>query len=377
MLASLVGFSAFAETSTVSAPLKTPKQFSDRTYKGDVAFLIHGKRFDDAVVNSRYARLFISLTLEANYRDWFQARFAATQILTSGQASNLYGVTEAGTSDGLLFQEASLNLIPVKGVEASTGIIAVDLNPLYSQMMGQSNAGGALKADLKGDLGTLGMYASQSIPGTGTSNRVTDEDTLPLLTVGTLSLEFPADTVGFNFKTAATQFVFTDLSSQAAADAQKKGSTIVGNGSGGYLFAYEFRGTEYAAAIEQNVFRADKITIKGSTVRNELAPDGQNMGWQGNLKYLKSFNKWTLTPSYTRFHMESDALPSAYSLLNLGFSNRDGASYAVTIDFPKEKFSIFGGYVNSNVLNQNSTAGMFQADRDIYTLGAEAKYDIF
>jgi hypothetical protein len=372
---------------SVAAPIKEVQQdlvFTmvpknpDRTYKGELTFSLQGKRFDDPVVNSRFSRAIISVELESKYKDFLKANFGASQLLTSGQATNLYAVTEGGTGSGLFVDEASISLIPIEGLAVTAGIIQVSLNPVYSQFYTQSNAGGLINYGFIKTTNKFVIEASQSIPTSkGTSNAVIDDGYLPLLTVFSAKGETTFDSSLTTVKVAATRFQFTDPSSQSAADSQQTGSTTIGNGKGGFLFAYDFRGTELAAAVEQKIFLEDVVSIKGNRVKNDLAPEGLNQGWMARAEYSRAFNKYAVKPSFTRFHVESDALPSVYTMPANGFTNRDGAAYAVKLDFPKEKFNVFGSYVKANVIDQNSTAGFFQADREVYVIGAEAKYDIF
>jgi hypothetical protein len=369
-----------AATESIVAPVIKPESStkSNRVYKGDLSFTLQNRRFDDPVVKSQFSRIFISVNLEAMYRDWLQLKFGAIQMLTSGQASNLYAVTEGGTGNALIIDEAALYLRPFTGLRLTGGIVKQDINPVYSLFYTQSDAGVIGEINKAGDWGMIALIASQGIPTSkGTSNRVIDEDTLPLLTVGTLAAEFPIEKLGTKLRLAGAHFTFTDLSSQAAADSQQTGSSTVGNSKGGFLFAYQFRGQEVAASLEQKIFTADKLTLKASQVKNELAPDGFNKAWQTRIEYNKAFNKWNLIPSMNRFYVESDVLPSVYSLPAIGFTNRQGIGYGLKIDFPTEKINVFGGYTQALIVNTATTAAAFQGDREIYTIGAEAKYDIF
>ena len=123
-----------------------------RTYKGDVGFTLMGRRMDDQVVNSRFSRLIIDLSLVASYRDWLAANLGVVQLLTSGQASNLYAVTEGAPSSGTLIDEANLQVDFLKDTwsfSAAAGIVQAGLAPWFSAMYTQSNAGGLMSAGYK------------------------------------------------------------------------------------------------------------------------------------------------------------------------------------------------------------------------------------
>ncbi len=121
----------------------------------------------------------------------------------------------------------------------------------------------------------------------------------------------------------------------------------------------------------------NSISLKGSTIRNELAPQGSNSGWQGRFDFKSRLNSFDLIPSYTKFRMESDALPASAANFLYGFTNREGSVYSLKMDFPKEKFSAFASYVKANVISNTALSSQYQADREVYTIGAEAKYDLF
>ncbi len=118
---------------------------------------------------------------------------------------------------------------------------------------------------------------------------------------------------------------------------------------------------------------------------NERAPKDLRDGWQQKLEYARTFEKWKLIPSVTQFRVEGDTLPSSYSIGSYGYTNRQGYNVTLKADITKQKFNMFVGYTNAKPLissnelgvDTNSNVGTYQADREIYTLGAEVSYDIF
>ncbi|MFN9068864.1 MAG: hypothetical protein ACK5V3_16680, partial [Bdellovibrionales bacterium] len=168
-----------------------------------------------------------------------------------------------------------------------------------------------------------------------------------------------------------------------ASDSQKTGSTVLG--SKDFQFAYEFRGREFALGFDQEVGLSHKIEWRGSALTNERAPSENRDGWHQQVRYTRTFDKWKFIPSITQFRVESDALPSSYSIGSYGFTNRVGYNVTLKFDFPKDRFNFFAGYTNANAIVSsddiqqftNSNLGTFQADREIFTLGDEVTYDIF
>ena len=363
----------------------TKKVESDRIYKGQVSYTLMGRRFDDPFVNSRWGRAIIDMSLSAEYENWFEANLSVAQLLSSGSASYQLGVTEAGPSNGLFLNEATVAIKPFDFLTAKAGVIEVQYNPIISMFTTQGQAGGSLRMSHSNDT-NMGVFkvhleGSQSIPTVSRGSVITDEGTNPLLTLGTLSTELKNEDSGTRARLSATHFEYTDLSTATAADSLRTGSTVVGNKD--FQFAYEFRGKEYAAAIDQQIALSHEIRAKASLISNERAPKGLRDGYQYRLEYARTFNKWKIIPGFTQFRVEGDALPSLYAIGSYGYTNREGYNLAVKIEIPKQKVNVFTGYTNAKAINKNgvnantSQASTYQADREIFTLGAEVKYDIF
>lgn len=372
---------AQVEAVTTAPAPQAPALSLDRSNSGKATFVLMGRRYDDPLVASRWGRFIFGLELESKYRDWLQANLDISVIQTSGVSSTNLGVTEAGPASFIGLSEASLKLMPASFASFKAGVVKISLNPVFSEFYEQNWAGGIAQLEAKSDTAKISLTGSQSIPTAKDSgSKLSDENTIPLLTVGTLSGSVTGESIGTTLKVSASHFEFTDLSTSAASDAQKTGSSTVGVGKTGIQYAYEFRGKEYAAAIEQKLGLLMQVNLKASMVRNELAPDGFNTGKQYKIEFLKTFNQVDVIPSYTQFRMESDALPSSYALPSIGYTNRGGYALGLKLDFFKEKFNVFGGYTNTKVLNSEPTlvsAATYQGDREVYTLGAEAKYDLF
>lgn len=357
--------------------------YPDRIYKSEVAFTLLGRRYDDPFVNARWSRLVAEFYVLAKHQDWLEAKISLVQLLTSGSASYNLGVTEQGPSSGLVLDEASLKLMPTSWLMGKAGVLRVDLNPVASQYFMQNQAGAQVDLKAKTDATEVTLSGSQTIPTSkNSSNVLADEGTNALLTVGSLTGVVNFDKTKTAVRASVAHYEFTDLSSAAAADAQKTGSTVVGV-SKDFNFFYEYRGKEYALAFEQGVGLASKISLKGSLISNELAPAEFRDGTQLKLEYTQAIRNYELIPSVSWFRLESDALPSLYTNGGLGYSNRYGKTFALRTNFPKEKFMIFASYTEANPINAVAADGMatqaetYQADRQIYTIGAEAKYDIF
>jgi hypothetical protein len=367
--------------SSVSGDLSGFNEKSLRSNTGKATFTLMGRRYDDPMVNSRWGRFIFGLELESRYQNWLQGNLDVAVIQTSGMSATNLGVTEAGPASFIGLNEASLKLMPTSFASTKAGILRINMNPIFSQFYEQNWAGALAQLESKGDATSVSLTGSQSIPTSkDNSNKLSDENTTPLLTVGNLLGTIKVEGTGTTLRASASHFEFTDLSVSAASDAQKTGSSTVGVGKTGIQYLYEFRGKEYAVGLEQRIGLLTQINLKASMVKNELAPESFNTGKQYKVELLRSFNRVDVIPSYIQFRMESDALPSSYSLAGVGYTNRVGYALGLKLDFFRDKFNIFGGYTNAKVLNSEPSlvsAATYQGDREVYTLGAEAKYDLF
>lgn len=366
------------ETSLVSTQPK-PKRNAFRSYKGDVTFGMSAREFSGDVVSARFSRMVLDANFEAEFTSWLDARLQAAQLFTSGATSNLYAAPEGGSgTNGLFLTEGSLSLKPVDGVVAKGGILSLGINPISSLMSDASWAG--YSVGLKQKLGglTLGADAAQAIPtARGTSNRIVDEDTLPLFTTGTVHAEMKFGDTGFSTKAAASHFIFTDPASQAAQDSQQVGSTVVGNSRSGFLFAYEFRGMEYGLELKQKFANEDEISVKGALTENTEAPEGMNLGSRYSVRYMRAGDQWNSSVTLTGFEIQSDVLPATYTSPSFGFTNRVGNSISLRFDNKKHNFGLSGAYTRANILDETALAARFQGDNEIFTFGAEVSHDLF
>lgn len=382
---------AFAQANPIKQELRADIQEekkSDRKYTGEVIYTLMGRRFDDPFVNSRWGRAIIEANFGLNHEDWLEAKLSVAQLMTSGATAYQLGVTEAGPTSGTFLNEATLSIKPNDVVKFSAGVLDIDYNSVYSLFLSQAQAGANLnltqKADSKIGKSKFALDLSQSIPtSVGRGNIITDEGTYPLLTLATLYSELKNEDSGTRIRGSVTHYEYTDLSTSTAADSLRTGSTVLG--SKDFQFAYEFRGREYALGLDQEFGTSNKISWKGSLMSNERAPKNLRDGWQQKLEYARSFNKWKFVPSVTQFRVEGDTLPASYSIASYGYTNRQGYNITLKADVSKQKFNMFIGYTNAKAListddqalSNNSGLGTYQADREIYTLGAEVAYDIF
>lgn len=383
--------SAWAQDNVNQITMKPPEADispeGGKRYTGALSLSLSGRRFDDEIVNSRFTRAMLNIEVDAVFMPWLTGRFSAIQNFTSGAASNLYLVTEgAAGSNSAFVDEVYLTVLPTTddalSTKLSAGIVSLGANPILSAMFSQSWMGAKTEIKNSGKDGFIALSAGQGTPSSGgTSNRVIDENTLPIYTTGALNGKIGLGDTGWSVGAAASHYVFTDLASQAAGDSSKLGATTMGNGRAGYLFVYEFRGMEYAALVEKKFDSGDKISLRGSTMRNELAPTGNNVANLGRIEYDRSLSAaWKLKAGLTAFAIQSDALPATYAISSYGFTNRKGSYTSLKFENKKEKYSLFAGYTVADVLQKDvsiAPAAQYQADRLIYSLGAEVNHDIF
>lgn len=360
-----------------------PSKNSNSMYNADIGYTLMGRRFDDPFVNSRWGRSIIESSIGMKYEEWLKARLAAVLIFTSGSVGSQMGVTEAGATNGLFLEEASISISPVKWIEGSAGVLDIVYNPIMSFFSGAAQPGGMFSLDHKfeSDL-RLRFEVSQSIPTSAArGNIITDEGTNPLLTLAIAYADFKNAPTGSRIRASATHYEYTDLSTATASDSLRTGSSVAGTKD--FQFVHEYRGKEFALGFEQEIGISHELKLKGSVISNERAPEQLQNGEQVKLEYERKFNKWNLVPSVTQFRIEGDALPSSYSISSFGYTNREGYAANLKVVIPKHKLNVFAGYTNANAINKNgenlnvSQNSTYQADREIFTLGAEVTYEIF
>lgn len=371
-----VSTTVLAETpeNTASAP--------EQIYKGSITVGMIGKRFNDEVVNSAYGRGALAIEFTGSYQDWLRGRFRAGQVYSSGATSNLYAVTEGNASTFAFLDEASLTFVPLSAATLETrlsgGVLPIRQNPILTALWEVNSwTAGRLELEQKGDDGRVVLTAQQAIPsGTDISNRLIDEDTLPLYTNASLFGEVGIFNTGWKIGATAASFVFTDPSSAAAASSMKIGSTTFGNGKS-VLFAYDYRGVESAMSLGYTAPSGDTLGFSVSDLRNELAPSGRaNLA---KAEFKRVGNKWDYTTALTGFRIESDSVPAIFVNPGFGFTNRIGGTLSLKAEQRKERFSLGGAYTRAVVLNTDALSARdgYQADRDIFTLSAEFKHDLF
>lgn len=342
----------------------------------ELSFSLSGRRYDDAVINSRWGRAAVGLDLKKNFSSYLSGRFAIEQRFTSGASSNYYAVTEGSSGpQATLIDEAALTFKPSDYFQVAGGLLSTELSPIYSMMTSQSWFAARVQSDIKMDDNKILFAVSQATPSAGgVSNRTSDESTLPLFTQGTVLGELnPLETL--KLRASYTSFVFTDPSSRTAEDSRYSGSTVLGNGP--YIFAYDYKGSEIAASAKLTLLLDDELQLKAAQIRNDKAPNKLNTGSSWRAEYKKKFNRYELTGALTGFRTEPDSLPSTYAIESQGFTNRIGHSVSFKVKVPRQNISIVGIYTNADVLNKNVAAAGTQADREVYAIKTELTYDIF
>jgi hypothetical protein len=367
---------SIGQSSYFSMPELDEKVSLTKDLQAELSFSLTARRYDDAIVNSRWGRAAIGIELNKKFLKDLSGKLSVEQRFTGGASSNYYAVTEGSASpQSTLIDEAALISSPTQYFKATAGIVPVGLNPVYSSMNIQSWLSAKLQSDI--DIGdhAIKLSASQSTPSSGgVSNRTVDDGTLPLFTQGSMVVELkPIESL--KLRAAYTSFVFTDPSSRTAEDSKYNGSTVLGNGP--YVFAYNYAGSEIAADAKLKLFLDDELTLKSSRVRNDRAPSGANVGSGWRVEYKKTFNRYEVTGAINGFEIETDAIPSSYGIEFSGFTNRVGHGISFKFVIPKQNIGFMAGYANAEVLNKAATAAGTQADREVYTLKTEIAYELF
>lgn len=365
-------------TTEISVP-NSQSAVSAFSRHGEVRFGLLGRKYDDDIVNSRYAHSEIGLNLNTQYRGWLVATAVLEQDYTTGSASNLYEVTDGNaTANGTHINEISLLIRPFSFASLAAGILPVGLNPTLSVMDLQNWMAARMSLDWRGESAMLSFIAKQAAPSASdTSNRMADEDTLPLFTTGSIKGEAKSSQLGLNLGLGLTEFVFTDLSSKTAQDSLKRGSTVFAKGKGTYQFESEFAGREISVDLTQKVSANVTLGAAGVFSINDRASDGHGKSSLMRIESQFSFKAIKLSGHIDQFRIESDAVPSVYGQNLYGFTNRTGQVYGLQVELPSERVRLHAEASRADVLNKNSNPAFYQADRDIYSIGAEISYALF
>tara|TARA_B110001454_G_scaffold219194_1_gene251317 strand:- start:74393 stop:75580 length:1188 start_codon:yes stop_codon:yes gene_type:complete len=367
-----------SSTLSVSPNLSAPKDEEEKPYKptGKVAFTLYSRQTEDSFSRSHQGTIIINPDFSAKYGDYISLNLELAGLFGSGNASNFW--TDDGKApNSILLHEAAAKLNLHKNVYIKAGALKATLNPLVSIM--PVTFGGAFMATqeewkIGADDSNISISAFQGIPSSGTvTKRIYDDGTQAYFLTQTLAGMLKVNT-GTELKVAATRFQFENLSTNVATDSYFLGNSLSSfeGSSKSFRFRNGFMGTESGATVKQEIGKHEVFAFV-STIINDQAAEGKNKGRMVGGSVKAVFGNYIVRPSYTRFNYDADVTPAVYTTMTSRFQNRDGYRVGIDIELKKERLALKNYYIKMDLKDANP----YLADREIYNIAVEAKYDIF
>lgn len=354
-----------------------PPQFGPTKYKLHVDTLIMGQSTRDALSKSNAGLTDIAPRLDVIYNSWLSFDFQLEAFFVAGNGESFY-TDEGKSSNGIYLDEAAVNLEPLPDLVFRGGALYTSLNPLLSIMSQNSFLGASQKYELKTAKSAfkVSAVADESVPSSGTVNKgLIDDAPNAYFLTQTLRADLVAASMATTFSVASTHYEFGNLSSNVASD-----SVLIGNNPSSFegtktntQYLIGFEGFETAASVLTDWSKRITTELIGSYIQNNQAFNATaGTGDQAQLKVTTKFERFNIIPSYTLFHMGADVTPATYTITPVRYQDRDGFTAMLKFELKKEKISFFGSYTNGTLIQPNP----YLADREIYALGVEGKYDI-
>ncbi len=361
-------------STTLSAPVPTT-ELSPIKFKSNLDVLEVGREFDDRYLRSVNSLTVVTPHFDAIYNSWLSFDLEMSGVFVAGNTKNLYTEEGKGTNIVIL-DEAAVSMKPMKELEFRAGALLTKINPILSIMSENCFVGTTQKFTYLSASENLKISATanESIPSAGTvTPGLIDDAPNAYFVSGTLAADINLIGVDSKLKFASTAFQFGNLSSNVASDSRFIGNSPMSFDGIGDLsrFSIGFGGFETALSFKTDWTKTLSTEIVGSTIINQKAPGDRNNGVQAFVNLKKKFQNFNLVPSFGIFNMAADVTPATYTILPNRFHNRKGFTAEIDIQLEKQKLVFFGSYTRADVLQDT----VYLADRNMYNLGVEAKYD--
>lgn len=373
--ASVTAIAQTQSTMSVSSNVTAPKDEEEKPYKptGKLLFAVFSRQTEDDFSRSHQGVTVINPEFSARYGEYITLGLDLAGQFGTGNASNFW--TEDGKAPNAIFlNEAYAKINVHKNIFVKTGAIRTPLNPISSIMTPGAFMGAQEEWQIGADDSNITVNAFQAIPSSGTvTKRVYDDGTQAYFLSQTVSAKLKSSS-GFEARAAATRYQFENLSTNVATDSYFLGNSLSAfeGSSKSFRFRHGFMGTESAISLKQEVGKHD-MYVFASMIQNDQASDGKNKGSMvgGNVK--TTFGNYIVRPSYARFNYDADVIPTVYTTMTARYQNRDGYRVGLDLELKKERLALKSSYIKMDLKDANP----YLADREIYNLAVEAKYDIF
>ncbi len=349
----------------------------DKLYKpsAKILFSVFGRQAEDDFSRSTTGATVINPEIFVKYGDSITLGLDFAAIIGTGNASNFWN-EDGKPPNSLLLYEAFAKVNIAKTIFVRAGAIRTPINPLTSIMTPGNFMGAHEEWQIGADNSNITVNAYQAILSAGTvSRRIYDDGTQAYYLSQTIMGKLISDESGTELRLAATRFQFENLSTNVANDSYFLGNSLSAfeGTAKSFRFRHGFMGTESAVNIKQNV-GAHEVFLFASTITNDQAAEGKSDGnIVGASVKLVATSNVAIRPSYSVFNYGADVIPNVYTTLTARFQNRTGYRVGMDIELIKEKLALKNYYIKMDLKDANP----YLADREVYNVALEAKYDIF
>lgn len=368
---------AWAQSQSVAVPDATNSTdfFKKQSIENSKATFTAGMSFQnlsDQQNKRAMGGAYLAVDGERKFNDFLKARVVAGIYAYDANVFSFYSnVADAGSAP-VVFDKASFIVTPIKSVDIEMGILARNFTTLPSTFKTSGFWGVSENFTIGNTESTwTTLNASQVLLSGGVDQNMPDRQGFPSL------LQFGVET---GFKTSQLKmglslyrYKFENLTSAMASKNTAFETNTVGGIAPSAFYFYRYIGYLGGAAVDYAFSKRFSLGLKSGFIYNEYAVDGASQGAS-----LALGSKWQVSPDLSLepeaglFYNESDVVPSNVVSSTLGGLNRRAYMVYLKATLPRHNVSIYGRAVLANELAPKP----FMTDRQIYTIGMEAGYDL-
>jgi hypothetical protein len=345
-------------------------------FKTNLDAFVWGRSIEDKYMSSSAALTHLVPHVTAQYNSWLAFDLQIEGFFVAGNTKNFFS-DEGKSSNGLYLAEATGTFTPFTGLTLKGGALNLVLNPIQSILSDNTFLGALEKYEIKpaDSPMVLSLQLVEAIPSAGTVTRglIADSPNAYFLSQ-TLQAELKIVPARSLLKAASTHYDFRNLSSNVASDGILTGNnpqSFEGLGAN-TRYTIGFTGFESALSLTTDFTQKWQTELTASLIDNYDGPAEGRTGTQAKLKITRKFDGFNIIPTVGVFSMGADVTPAAYTSISSRNHNRQGYTAKLEVELPRERLKFFGGYIKGDVIKPNP----YMADREIFSLGVEAKYDI-
>lgn len=361
-------------TNSTTAPLEEFAGGLTTSKKANLTVTVYGRSVEDNFARSQQVASLIKPEFVANYGNYLEFGGAALAVIGTGNASNFWN-DDGKPSNSVLIDEGYLKIKPHSNLNIKFGAIKTKINPLTSILSENTWIGSVEKWQIGADNSHIALQAVQAIPGSGSvSKRIYDDGTQAYFLAQTVLGKIKSEETGTELILAGTRYQFENLSTNVATDSYFLGNSLTSFEGVGKALRYKigFMGTESGMDLKQAVGKHEACFF-ATQIKNDQAPSETNSGYNIGGCFKMVIGNLSVKPMYTRFDYGADVTPATYTLVTSRYHNRSGNRVGLDVELIKEKLAFKSYYIKADLKDQN----YYLADREIYNLAVEAKYDLF